>query len=123
VGGLVLLVSPALLSVYKVSPLVIEYARRVLVILALLLWLRASNMLLFVGIFRAGGDTRFAFFLDGGIIWAVGVPMACLGAFVFRLPVYWVYLMVMTEEALKWSLGMRRLFSRKWIHNLAQRML
>jgi Na+-driven multidrug efflux pump len=71
-----------------------------------------------VGILRAGGDTRFSLFLDGLIIWIVGVPMAYLGAFVWHLPVYLVYLCAMSEEATKWILGMHRYFSRKWINNL-----
>jgi Na+-driven multidrug efflux pump len=46
--------------------------------------------------------------------------MAVLGGFIFRLPVYWVYLMVMSEELTKWILGFRRYFSRKWIHDLTE---
>jgi hypothetical protein len=34
----------------------VDYASRVLMILGSLLWLRATNMILFVGIFRSGGD-------------------------------------------------------------------
>jgi Na+-driven multidrug efflux pump len=90
------------------------------VIVAGLLWLRVSNMILFIGVLRAGGDTRYALVLDGFIIWIVGVPLAFVGGFVFHLPVYWVYLLVMSEELTKWILGMARYFSRKWIHNLAE---
>jgi len=120
VGSLILLGVEPLLGMYKVSAAVIDYTQRVLVIISLLLWLRASNLILFVGIFRSGGDTRFALLLDAGIIWAIGVPLAVAGAFLFHLPVYLVYLLVMTEELTKWLLGMRRFLSRKWIHNLAQ---
>ena len=42
-------------------------------------------MILFIGIFRSGGDTRFALLLDGVIIWVVGVPLAFAGAFLFHL--------------------------------------
>ncbi len=119
-GAVVLVIARPLLSVYNVDPIVIEYCRRVLTILGLLLWLRVTNMVLFVGVLRSGGDTRFAFFLDGLIIWLVGVPLAVTGAFVFHLPVYWVYLLVMSEEISKCALGVYRYFSRKWIHNLAQ---
>jgi hypothetical protein len=45
--------------------------------------------------------------------------MALLGAFVFHLPVWGIYLMVMSDEAFKWVMGMNRFFSKKWIHNLA----
>lgn len=120
IGALILVSSELILSLYKVDPIVIEYVRRALIILGLLLWLRASNMIMFIGIFRSGGDTRFALILDGLIIWVVGVPLAFAGAFIFHLPVYWVYLLVMSEEITKWVLGAYRFFTRKWIHNLAQ---
>jgi putative MATE family efflux protein len=120
IGALVRVTSNMILSLYKVPPDVIEYAHNALIILGLLLWLRASNLIMFIGIFRSGGDTRFALILDGVIIWVVGVPLAFAGAFLFRLPVYWVYLLVMSEEITKWSLGAYRFFSRKWIHNLAK---
>jgi len=58
-------------------------------------------------------------FIDGFIIWLVGVPMAYLGANVWNFPVYLVYLCAMSEELTKWLLGINRYFSRRWIHNLA----
>ena len=79
----------------------------------------AVPMIIVVGILRAGGDTRFSLFLDGIIIWLVGVPMAYLAAFVLHLPVYLVYLFAMSEEATKWLLGISRYRSHKWINNLA----
>jgi putative MATE family efflux protein len=120
VGAMILASADPILTLYNISPTVIDNAHRVLTIMGLLLWLRVSNMILFLGILRSGGDTRFAFILDGVIIWVVGVPLAIAGAFLFHLPIYWVYLMVMSEEITKWLLGVFRFFSRKWIHNLAQ---
>jgi hypothetical protein len=35
------------------------------------------------------------------------------------LPVYFVYLLAMSEELTKWILGLHRYRSRKWINNLA----
>ncbi len=105
---------------YKVPPIVIDYAYRLLFISCALLWIRAMNSMLMVAILRAGGDTWFAFFLDGVIIWILGVPMAHTGAAILNLPIYGVYLMVMSEEVAKWSLGLYRYFTRKWINNLTQ---
>jgi putative MATE family efflux protein len=123
VGGLLLglvlqLVKDPVLSLYKVSPEVIENARHIINVVSFFLWIRVNNMTTVVGILRAGGDTRFSLFLDGIIIWIVGVPMAYLGAFVWHFPVYLVYLCAMSEEATKWVLGVRRYLSRKWINNL-----
>ncbi len=120
VGGLVFFVSPLILTVYKVDAEVIRDAQMVLRIVGCVLWLRAMNMILFIGVFRSGGDTRFALLLDGVIIWLTGVPLALTGALLLHLPVYWVYLLVMSEEITKWTLGIFRFISKKWIHNLAK---
>ena len=67
---------------------------------------------------RSGGDTVFSLILDGFVIWLVGVPLAALGAFVFNLPIQWVYLLVLSEELTKFIFGLWRYFSKKWINNL-----
>ncbi|MBI1795160.1 MAG: MATE family efflux transporter [Chloroflexi bacterium] len=121
-GIILALVKTPILMLYNVSPAVIEDASRVLTIFSLFMWLRIDNMIIVVGVLRAGGDTRFSLFLDGIIIWLVGVPLAALGAFAFGLPVYFVYLFAMSEELTKWILGIQRYFSRKWINNLAQNL-
>ena len=126
-GGLVIglilwLVKVPFLSMYNVSPEVIESAGKVINIIAIFLWIRVNNMTIVVGVLRAGGDTRFSLFLDGIIIWIVGVPMAYFGANVFHFPVHLVYLCAMSEEATKWVLGMLRYRSRKWINDLSLQM-
>ncbi len=119
IGLILQLVKAPVLSLFNVSPEVIENASRVMIIVSLFIAVRINNMTIVVGVLRAGGDTRFSLFLDGIIIWLVGVPMAALGAFVFHLPVYFVYLCAMSEELAKWLIGINRYFSRKWINNLA----
>jgi len=119
-GGVIFVISGPMLTLYNVAPEVKLFARSILTIQACLLWVRVSNMTLIVGVLRSGGDTRFSMFLDGVMMWIVGVPSALLGAFVFHLPVYWVYLMVMSEELLKFVLSLLRYRSKKWIHNVSQ---
>jgi putative MATE family efflux protein len=118
VSGVVFAIKGPVISLYKITPDVALYANRALIILALWVIVRSQNMILVVGMMRSGGDTRYSLFLDGIIIWILGVPMAILGGFVLHLPVYWVYLMVMAEELTKCILGLRRYFTRKWIHDL-----
>jgi Na+-driven multidrug efflux pump len=124
VGGMVIglllqLVKGPILTLYNVSPEVIQNAGYIINVVTFFLWVRVNNMTIVVGILRAGGDTRFSLFLDGIIIWLVGVPMAFVAANVLHLPVYYVYLFAMSEEAAKWVLGISRYRSRKWINNLA----
>jgi putative MATE family efflux protein len=119
IGASLQLVKVPVLSLYKVSPAVIQDAGFIINVITLFLWMRVNNMTIVVGILRAGGDTRFSLFLDGIIIWLVGVPLAYIGAFVLHFPVYFVYLCAMSEETAKWLLGIVRYRSRKWINNLA----
>lgn len=119
VGLIVLAGAPLILTFYKVSPLVAGYARRILIVFACTLWIRVSNMNIIVGVLRSGGDTRIGFLIDIVGLWVIGVPLAFAGAFLFHLPVYWVYLMILTEEAVKMGVGLLRFFSGRWITNLA----
>jgi len=121
-GILLQLVKAPVLSLYNVSDEVIFNAGNIINVLSVFIWIRVCNMTVVVGILRAGGDTRFSLFLDGIIIWIVGVPMAFIAAYVFHLPIYFVYLFVMSEETTKWILGVIRYRSRKWINNLAAQM-
>jgi putative MATE family efflux protein len=120
VGILLAALADPILSLYKVSPLVKEYAQRIFLAFGLTLWVRVSNLVIFVGILRSGGDTRFAFIVDASSVWFVGVPIALVAAFVFHQPVYIVYLMVALEEVVKYLIGLARFRSRKWINNVTQ---
>jgi len=110
----------AVLSFYKIDALTYQYARNVLTVMACVLCIKMSNMMLIVGILRAGGDARVSALIDVGPLWLVGLPSSAIGAFVFGLPVYWVYVLAMSDEACKVVLGLYRLLSKRWIHNLAR---
>ena len=118
IGLGVITISGPIFSLFKVSPTVIDYAKSIVLVFGFTLWIRVSNMVLFVGVFRAGGDTRFAFLVDSMSVWFVGVPLAFLSAFVFHLPVYMVYLIVVAEELVKFAFCSFRMVSRKWIHDV-----
>ena len=117
-GLIMMVLANPLLSIYKISPETVQYTYRILIVMAISLPIRSLNLILLIGILRSGGDTRYAFFIDAGVIWSIGVPLALLGGFVFDLPIYWVYSIIMTEEVVKLCLGLYRFFSNKWINML-----
>ncbi len=117
-GLLMLLVKNPLLSLFGVTPETTLLAKNTLLVMIYSLPVRTMNLILLIGILRSGGDTYYAFFIDAGVIWIVGVPMAYLGAYLLHLPVYWVYLMVISEEVVKVSLGLIRFSKGRWIHSL-----
>jgi putative MATE family efflux protein len=121
-GVFVYFYAGAILQLYKVSPAVIADARAILTVLSFGMWVRASNHVIILGILRSGGDTRFSLFLDGLVIWFIGVPVTALGAFIFKLPIQFVYALTLSEEATKFIVGLWRYFSKRWIHDLTEQV-
>ena len=119
IGGLIVLaLREPIIGLYQISPSAANNLRMLMLVFALSSWLRMFNFILFIGVLRAGGDTRYAMFIELFSVWLIGVPSALIGGFVLHLPVYWVYAMVLLEEAVKAGIVFRRYLSRKWIHDL-----
>lgn len=107
-----------IISYFNIEDATRGFAENMVLVLAAALWVRGSNIMFFIGMMRSGGDTRFAIRMDASSMWLMGVPLALLAAFVFRLPVYYVYLVVMAEEIFKFFMSIWRYRSRRWIHDL-----
>jgi putative MATE family efflux protein len=119
-GGVIFLSADGILSLYKIDAATRAYAHNILTVIAFGLWIKSSNIVLIVGVLRAGGDARVSALIDTAPLWLIGIPLAMLGAFVFGLPVYWVYLLTISDEAVKCALAVWRMISKKWITNLAR---
>jgi len=117
-GVVIMSMRGPVVGLYDISTEVARNARTLMMIFSLTVWLRAINFIFFIGALRAGGDTRFAMFMEIFSIWVIGVPAALIGGFVLKLPVYGVYLMVLLEELVKAFIIVHRYRSRKWIHDL-----
>lgn len=81
---------------------------------------QAYNTTLIVGVFRAGGDTKFGLFLDSSTMWGVSILIGALAAFVFRLPIPIVYMIIMSDEIIKLPLSTWRYKSMKWVNNVTR---
>jgi putative MATE family efflux protein len=117
-GMIIMSLREPVVSLYDISPQAAQDVRTLLMIFSFSAWLRSINFVLFIGALRAGGDTRFAMFMELFSVWVIGVPAALIGGFVLRLPVYGVYVLVLLEELVKAFIILRRYRSRKWIHDL-----
>ncbi|RKF13219.1 MATE family efflux transporter [Alginatibacterium sediminis] len=84
------------------------------------MWMRMGNMVMVMGILRAGGQVNFC--LRGDIIgmWLIAVPLVFYGAFIGKWDFQWVYLALWTEEICKFGIffyGYRR---GLWLRNLTR---
>lgn len=91
---------------------------KVLIIFSIGLTFRFINIINIVGIFRAGGDTRYAMILELGTLWTVGVLGAFIAVQFFNAPLLVVAMIVQFEEVVKLIIGMFRVKSKKWINTL-----
>ncbi|MBR5230762.1 MAG: MATE family efflux transporter [Clostridia bacterium] len=74
----------------------------------------------FLGINRGAGDSRFVMLVDVFCGWMVVIPAALLGAFVFHLPLWAVYLCTRIDQFFKWIIAFVRLRGDKWIRNVTR---
>jgi putative MATE family efflux protein len=121
-GSIIFIAGPGIISIYKISPTVLAYARAMILVEAVFFWARVVNLTTFAGILRSGGDVKFAYLVDIGSLWGIGIPLAALGAFVFHLPVYLVYLLAQADEIAKFIISMVHFNRRQWIHNLVKQL-
>lgn len=106
------------IGLYSVSGEVASDISLCLIAFSLFMPFKMYNYVNIVGILRSGGDTKYCLFLDCAGVWCIGIPFAFLGGLVWKLPIYLVYALVMTEEIFKLVLGHRRYRKKKWIRNL-----
>ncbi|MFZ1266637.1 MAG: MATE family efflux transporter [Anaerolineae bacterium] len=119
-GLLMALVARPVLGWYRISPQAQADALGILFVMSVVLAVKAGNMMMVVGVLRSGGDTRFALLADTGPMWTIGVPLALLGSFVLHLPIYWVVLMVMSEEVVKFAISLWRVLSGRWVNEVVK---
>ncbi len=81
---------------------------------------QSFNATLVVGVFRAGGDTKFGLIIDAATLWGCSIFLGYLAAFVFKLPIPIVYVLLMSDEIIKLPFTYKRYKSMKWLKNITR---
>jgi Na+-driven multidrug efflux pump len=106
--------------IFKVNTEVLSTAMMMMIVLACAYPWRAFNMAMVVGICRAGGDTVFCAVYDVAFMWLVALPAAAIASFVFHVPFWVIFLLVLSEEFFKFIAGLWRFRSGKWLHDVTR---
>lgn len=122
-GVLILLLTPFVLRYADLSETSMGYLRTMLLLNSVYIIGPALNTTLIAGVFRAGGDSRFGLICDVLDMWVYAVPLGFLAAFVLRLPVMWVYVLLCTDEFVKLPFVIRHYRSGKWLQNITREHL
>jgi Na+-driven multidrug efflux pump len=77
-------------------------------------------VLMITGVLRGGGDAIYTMYLELGTMWLIGVPIAIVAVYVFKLPVHIAFGLVFIEDSIKCLLAYKRYNSGKWITNYTE---
>lgn len=105
---------------FQSCPAAARITTTILTIVSIFLPIRAFNTTNIVGVLRGGGDVRFTTLIDVLPLWCVAIPLAAISGLVAQLGIVWVYLSIEAENIVKFFLGLKRFFTRKWIHDVTR---
>ena len=104
------------MSLFGVSDIVRADASSVLLIYGLDMVMRNLPYMMVVGIFRAGGDSKYGLIVDAVTAYLIGIPLTAFVGLVLGLSVPATYLiMYLVEDVLKVFIYGRYMLSYKWI--------
>lgn len=82
----------------------------------------AGIMILGGGILRSGGRTTYIMAIDMAGTWCLGVPLGLLSAFVWKMPVSYVYFLLSLEEGFRLAVSLAVFRRRSWMDRLGGSM-
>ena len=115
---LVVLASPMYVEIYQVDAAVKLLTRQILLAYALVAPFKVLNMIAGGGVIRSGGKTNYVMFIDMIGTWVFGVPLGLLSAFVWKLPIPYVYFLLSLEECIRFAITVVILRSKRWMQSL-----
>ncbi|HEY1405212.1 MAG TPA: MATE family efflux transporter [Spirochaetota bacterium] len=118
IGTAVFFMRDIILLPYNVSEHALESASTILKVYACYLPVSMFTMMSVVGILRSGGDTIFCLVMDLIAVYLIGMPLAFAGVYVWKLPIAFIYGLVLSQEIFKSVILLSRFSSRKWMRNL-----
>lgn len=100
------------------DPLVYHGAVTIVRLFSIRIATRLFNVIIMSSL-RAGGDSLFLMFLDCGIMWLVGIPLAFVSVYIFHITsITLLFAIIQLEQVTRLFVGFARYKQGKWIRNL-----
>ncbi len=120
-GGIILLCIPLIMRLtFTLSDAAAGYLRIMLLVCSYYIIGKSINSTVIAGIFPAGSDTRFGLICDTVTMWCIVVPAGLIAAFILRLPVIGVYLVLNIDEIIKLPVVYWYYKKYKWLKNITR---
>ena len=116
VGGSLFFLKEPIMSLFGVSETVRADSMAVMMIYGAEMAIRNIPLMLVVGTFRAGGDTRYGLIVDAVSAYLIGIPLTAAAGLVLHWSVPATYaVMYFVEDIFKVIVYGKHFFSGKWI--------
>lgn len=119
-GAIFVVITPFVVRLSGLNPEAAAYLRWMLYLCTYYMLGRAVSSTTIAGIFCAGGDSKFGLLCDTVTMWCVTVPLGMVAAFVFRLPVVWIYFIINLDEMIKMPAIFIHYRKYKWVKNITR---
>ena len=118
----IIAVGPFMLQLFALTADGMAKAKLVMLVRALGVPFNVLIAIFIAGIFRSGGDTRFAAVTEITTMYLIGIPCVYIAGLVIGLPVYWIIVCSYIENVVKLLICFCRYRSGKWLNNMIENM-
>lgn len=119
-GGVILFSQPLVALFNLTDPVIHDGAVLIVRLFAIRIAFRMFNVIIMSSL-RAGGDSLFLMFLDGGVMWCIGLPLAYIAILVFHVESYaQLFIIIQFEQLARLLIGLVRYRQGKWLKNLTE---
>lgn len=119
-SGVVLLVRAPAVDMFDVADSTKAAAVNIISVMSVIIFIKSFNTTAIVGAMRGGGDTRTAMIFDFVPMWVISIPLGAIAAHFIKLPVWWVYACLMSDEVIKSPFCLLYVRSKRWIRNVTR---
>jgi len=119
-GMLILCIRPIIMNSLSLSDEARNYLGFMMIVMSYFALFQAYNTTMIVGIFRSCGDTKFGLIMDILSMWGCSILLGAVAAFAFKCSVPVVYVILMSDEIVKFPFTTLRYKSYKWLKNITR---
>lgn len=119
IGSLVVLIArPVMMATMELTEEAGNYLSLMMLVMSYFVIAQTFNTTMIVGVFRAGGDTKIGLIIDVSCMWCLSILAGVIAAFVIKLPVMAVYVILLSDEIFKIPISAWRYKTYKWLKNV-----
>jgi putative MATE family efflux protein len=119
-GGLLYALRRPLLSFYDLNPQAMALADQLMIVMSVVMVGMSYQMPVSSGIIRGGGDTRYGFLANLISTWVIVIPLSLAGAFMWKLPVVQVVMLLQSDQIFKGIPAFLWYNSFRWVKKLTR---